>query len=174
MALLQAMTSTFASTHSHNSNFTLLKNLSLSWTFSFHGNLGNFSKSSERHVMTTACSYAEVCILIRNPKSLLKPTFWSPSGRDNGWHPALSLWFIASWLTIMIFRWPSVLHVRPMHDKIMASEIRHRNIKGCLWCFVFLLHLCFPLLEAFSEDFINWPVSVASWGPRSCWICGYD
>lgn len=166
--------SVFASTHSHHSNFILLKNISISWTLSFRGNLGDFRKSSEWHVMTTECFHAEVCVLIRTPRSLLKkkkqPTFPSPSSQDSIWHFALFLWFIASWFTIMIFRLPSVLHVRPTQDKVMVSEIKHRNIKGCLCCFVFLLHLCFPLMEAFSEDFINWPVSVAPWGPRNYWL----
>lgn len=57
----------FVSTHSHNSSFILLKNLSISWTLSFRGNLEHFGKSSEWHVMTTEYFYAEVCVLIRNP-----------------------------------------------------------------------------------------------------------
>lgn len=65
----------FVPTHSHNSNFILLKNLSISWTRSFRGNLGHFRKSNEWHVMTTDCFYAEGCALIRNPQSLLKHAF---------------------------------------------------------------------------------------------------
>lgn len=72
----------FVSTYSHNSHFILLKNLSISWTLSFRGNLGNFRKSSEWHVMTSEYFCAEECVLIRNPQSPLKLTLWSPSSQD--------------------------------------------------------------------------------------------
>lgn len=62
----------------------------------------------------------------------------------------------------MIFRLPFVLHMRQTHDKVVVSEIRHRNVKGSLLVLCVLTVFVFPSVGDFSEAFINWPVSMAS------------
>lgn len=163
----------FVSTHSHNSHFTLLKNLSISRTLSFRGNLGHCRKLSEWHVMTTEYFHAGVCVLTRNPQSPWKPTSALAAARTNSWHFALFLGWLASWFTVVIFRLPFVLHMRQPRANVMVIEIQHRNVKGSLRCFVLSLCVCSPLLEAFS-GFTRWPVPVASWGSEGRGLCGHD
>lgn len=55
-----------------------------------------------------------------------------------------------------------MLHMRQMHDKVVVSEIRHRNVKGSLLVLCVLTVFVFPSVGDFSEAFINWPVSMAS------------
>lgn len=137
------------STYSHNSNFILLKNLSISWTLSFRGNLGNFRKSSEWHVMTSEYFCAEVCVLIRNPQSPVKLTLIS---QHPG--PTVDIWLPPVIYSLLIYSHDLSLALCASYE---ANTWWRNGEWGCTQDCEWLLvgALCFPPLETFSEASIN-------------------